>query len=559
VEQEIACRGSNGNVVLRVESFPFSRVPTQSKLFEQFQDDPLSLRRFYPTVVSSHTEIADRIPEVLANYSTDRKVLCDALIDINRRLDAGDTALDNIELLRDEASVAVVTGQQAGLFTGPLYTIYKALSVVRAAECLRGRGFKAVPIFWIATEDHDLDEVNRAFVLDRQSEIVELRTDANNQQNVPVGAVSLTSTISVTVAKLFDSLNSTEFSSELRKLLTRAFEEADTFGTAFGRLLARLMGQYGLVLVDPLDVRLKRLASPIYTEAIRKSPDIVKALLERNDELRAAGFEPQVAVGADYFPLFWHSDDGERTALRSTSKGSYKAKNSTLEFSLDELARLAESEPTRFSPNVVLRPVVQDYLFPTVCYFGGGAEISYFAQNSVVYGCLGRPVTPILHRQSFTVVESKHSRTMQAYELGFTDIFKGLDELLPRIVDEHLDRRTAATFAEVEEIINTQLNRLDRELSEIDPTLGDNLATRRRKIVYHIGALRKKFRSVEVRKDQTIHRRLVSMFSSLLPNGALQERSLNITYFLNQYGPRFVEWMYNAADLDDRSHRVIYL
>jgi uncharacterized protein YllA (UPF0747 family) len=207
----------------------------------------------------------------------------------------------------------------------------------------------------------------------------------------------------------------------------------------------------------------------------------------------------------------------------------------------------------------VLRPVVQDFLFPTVCYFGGGAEISYFAQNSEVYRCMDRPVTPILHRQSFTVVESRVRRTMKSYDIAFTDLFKGLDALLPKIVDEFLDRKTAGTFAEVEEIINTQLNRLDRELSSIDPTLAANLATRRRKIVYHIAALQKKYRAAELRKDETTHHRIESMFRSLLPNMHLQERTLNVSYFLDQHGKKFVDWMYRSVDLDDRSHRVLYL
>jgi uncharacterized protein YllA (UPF0747 family) len=208
---------------------------------------------------------------------------------------------------------------------------------------------------------------------------------------------------------------------------------------------------------------------------------------------------------------------------------------------------------------VLVRAAVQDYLLPTVCYFGGGAEVAYFAQNSEVYRILERPVTTILHRQSFSVIESKHRRTLDSYGLRFTDLFSGVNKLLPTIVDKHLDRGTARTFAEVEEVINTQLNRLDRELSAIDRTLAENLATRRRKIIYHIGALRNKLRKVELGRDETANRRVDALFMAVLPKGGLQERTLNVTYFMNQYGPHFVDWMYNAADLDDRSHRVVYL
>src|SRR5690242_21084928 len=177
MEQEIACPGSNGDVVLRAESVPFSQVPGQSKLFLAYQEDPLSLRKYYSSAVASHTQISERIPEVLANYSTDRDALCNALEETNRGIDAGEKVFEHIALLREQDTVAVVTGQQTGLLTGPLYTIYKALSAVRAAECLRGRGFNAVPVFWAATEDHDFAEVNEAFVLDGIGELKRLATN----------------------------------------------------------------------------------------------------------------------------------------------------------------------------------------------------------------------------------------------------------------------------------------------------------------------------------------------------------------------------------------------
>ena len=559
MEQEIACPGSNGNVILRAESIPFSHMPGQSKLFIKYQEDPLSLRQFYPSAGASHAEISERIPEVLANYTTDRGRLCDALDDINRAIGAGEKVFANISLLRDDDCVTVLTGQQAGLLAGPLYTIYKALSAVRAAECLRGRGFKAVPVFWVATEDHDFEEVNRAYVIDVKSELARLESHSAHAENEPVGAVKLDDSISQTLSAMFDELRPTEFTAGLRDVVTDAYLPDAGFGTAFGKLLAALTAEYGLIIVDPLSRELKRLSAPIYREAVLRARETVDALLRRNGELEDAGFDPQVAVGDDYFPLFWHSDDNQRLALRLTTNGIYKAKGVNREFTIDEIAATAENEPWRLSPSVVLRPVVQDFLFPTVCYFGGGAEIAYFAQNSEVYRCLDRPVTPILHRQSFTIVEAKHERTLKKYDLEFLDLFKGLEDLLPRIVDEFLDRDTARTFAEVEEAINTQLNRLDRELSDVDPTLAANLATRRRKVIYHIAALQKKFRNVEINKDETLRRRIDSLFVSLLPKEALQERTINIAYFLNQYGPRFVDWIYRSVDLDDRSHRVIYL
>lgn len=557
---EIACMSAKGGVVLHAESIPFSEIPGQSRLFTTYQRDPLSLKQYYPSAIESHTQVSFRIPEVLARHVADRSVLCDALEEMNRKFDAGEETFENIALLREPDTVAVVTGQQAGLFTGPLYTIYKALSAIKMTECLRDRGFKVVPVFWVATEDHDFEEVSKTFVLNRTGDLAELKNEPKRcYEHHPVGFVKLDETIEATVEELFTDIFPTEFTGELRSLIVESWKPRNYFGDAFAKLMMRLLGKYGLIVLCPLDKRLKQLASPVYVDAIRKSSEIVDALRKRSDELVAEGYHAQVLIGEDYFPLFWQARDHTRNALKKSEKGTFRTKDNSREFTLDELAEVATREPSRFSPSVVLRSVVQDYLLPTVCYFGGAAEIAYFAQSGEVYRILDRPLTPIFHRQSFTIVESKHAKTLEKYDLTIKDLFAGMEELLPGIVERHLNQDSAMLFADVEEKINTELNRLDQDLSQIDASLAENLAKRRRKIIYHISALRHKFHRVQVRKDETINRQIATMFAALLPNKHLQERSLNITYFLDRYGMYFTDWLYQAIDLDDKAHRIVYL
>ena len=558
--QEIACPAPSGDKNLRIETIPFGELPGQPKLFTEYQSDPLKLRKYYPSAVGSHTEVAARIDEVLRGHNADRTIVCNALEETNKRLGAPAETLANIELLRQGRTVAVVTGQQAGLFTGPVYTIYKALSAIREAECLRGRGYNAVPVFWVAGEDHDLDEVSRAIVLDREGKAAEIVVQRDAAiDSLPVGRVVPGDAINETIDELFNVLTPTEFTSEVRKVIEAAWRPASTFGDAFGAMLLSLLGRHGLIVLDPLDARLKSQAAPIYSEAIGRSDEIVDALIARSGDIEANGFAPQVLVEKNYFPLFWHDDEERRIALRRTSKGTIRTKDGSREFSTEELAKIAIREPERFSPSVVLRSVVQDHLLPTVCYFGGGAEVAYFAQSGEVYRLLGRPLTPIIHRQSFTVMEARHARTMQRYGLSVKDVTGGIESILPRIVDEYLNKGTPALIADVEERINTELNRLGQNLSEIDPTLAANLATRRRKIIYHIGAIREKFRRSEITRDETVRRQIENMFAAVMPRQQLQERSLNITYFLNRYGSNFIDWIYDSIDLDDKGHRIIYL
>lgn len=560
MKQEIICPCPTGNVILQAESLPFSEIPNQSKLFIDYQNNPLALKEYYPLAVESHTQISQRIPEVLANYKADRNLLCDVLEEMNRSCRTSEKTLENIKLLRDEDCVAVVTGQQAGLFTGPLYTIYKALSAVKMTECLIGRGYKAVPIFWIATEDHDFEEVSKASVINSHGDLVEVKNEPKRcYENLPVGYVKLDESIKPTIEELFDNLPHTEFTDELREFVEKTWASGVDFGDAFARLLTDFLGKYGLIVLCPLDVRLKKLATPIYVDAIKKSDEIVSALRQRSEELQKAGYHAQVLVTEDYFPLFWQAKNRTRHALKKSESGTFKTKDIEREFTLDDLAELAAEEPQRFSPSVVLRSVVQDYLLPTVCYFGGAAEIAYFAQSAEVYRILERPVTPIFHRQSFTIVEPKHAKTLKKYDLELRDLFAGIENLLPQIVEQYLNQEMAQIFAEVDANINTELNRLDYSLSRTEPTLAESLANRRRKIAYHISNLRTKFHNAQMRKDKVIQRQIETTFTSLVPNRHLQERTLNANSFINRHGLYLIDWIYQAIDLDDKGHRIIYL
>jgi bacillithiol biosynthesis cysteine-adding enzyme BshC len=540
---------------------PFSSIPSQSKIFIRYQENPESLRRYYPLTVSSHIEIPKRIPEILSNYKVNRKSLCTALEKINANCGASEKTLSNISLLKHDECVAVVTGQQAGLFTGPLYSIYKALTAIKLTECLRGKGIKAVPIFWIATEDHDFAEVASTFILDKQGTLKEIRNEPSGcYDGFPVGKIKLDNTIKDTIESLFSSLPQTDFSKDLRKIIEKSWIEGAYYGEAFARMMLQLFSEnYGLIVLCPLDEELKKLASPIYAEAIEKADEIVSALILRNNQLQQEGFHIQVPISENYFPIFWHSEDGKRHVLRKVAAEEYQTKDGEKRFRKEELIKLAKKNPIQLSPSVVLRPIVQDYLLPTVCYFGGAAEIAYFAQAAEIYRILNRPVTPILHRQSFTFVTAKQMKILEKYDLKFEDLFQGAEKTLKDVMEKRVSPQITKLFAEVEEEINTQLNRLDQVFVNTDITLAENLAKRRKKILYHIAALKEKFRNLQIQKHQTISRQINSLFDALLPFNHLQERTLNISFFLNLYGFNFIELVHQSIDLDNKNHQVIYL
>lgn len=557
---EAACYSSPDDAGLRIETLPFDRIGHGSRLFLDYLRDPVALSQFYPSAVRYHYELAGRASEVLAAYKTDRQKLCDALERMNTRWGAAPETLANIQRLRGNRCVAAVSGQQVGLFTGPLYTIYKALSAVKLAGCLSHRGTEAVPVFWMATEDHDWAEVRTAEFVGCDGRLANAALPSEvHTEGAPVGGLVLDESINDTVKRLLDVLPTSEFSPELETLVRDAYAPGRTYGEAFARMITRLTGRYGLVLLDPLDAQLKQLAAPLYAEAVRAAPSIAAALDARNHELEAAGYHPQVLVSADSFPLFLHSDGARRALTRTNNNGHYRVKGTDREHTLEELAEQAVREPEKFSPNVTLRAVVQDHLLPTIAYFGGGAEIAYFAQTAEVYRVLGRPVTPILHRASLTIVERRPGRTLERYDLRLSDFFEGLDPVIARVVEEHLGTETAHAFDRSEETITRALDELRTELLRFDPTLAEALETGKNKINYQLKGLRSRFHRAQMARDRAAYRQLERAATALYPEKTLQERRINITSLVARHGHYVIDWLHNAIDLGTVDHRIVYL
>ncbi|HEX5602547.1 MAG TPA: bacillithiol biosynthesis cysteine-adding enzyme BshC [Pyrinomonadaceae bacterium] len=557
---EAACYSTPEESGLRVESLPFDLIPHQSRLFLDYLKDPVALRNFYPSAVRFHHELQQRVPDVLSAYRVDRARVCDALAAMNQRWGAGEETLKNIELLRDEDCIAVVSGQQAGLFTGPLYTIYKALSAVKLAGCLQQRGTKAVPVFWIAAEDHDFAEVAKAELIGRDCQLKSVAvSESLHREGEPVGHVTLDESIDAVVDELFELLPASEFAADMKALVKSAWQPGRGYVESFATMMTALLGRYGLIFLDPLDPALKQLAAPLYSEAARRAPEIAAALEQRSAELERTGYHAQVLATANSFPLFLHDEEGRRHAVVRVENGKYKTKAGEQEYTAEELGTLAEEKPGRFSPNVTLRAVVQDYLLPTIAYYGGAAEIAYFAQTAEVYRVLERPATPILPRSSLTMIEHHTGRLLRRYDLTLADFFEGLEPVIKRVVEEHLAADSAKLFADAEQNMNHELDRLRQELQSIDPTLANALETGRKKINYQLDGLKQRFVRAQMTRDEAAHRQLQRAFDQLYPNKDLQERHINITSLLARHGTYVIEWIFNAINLGSNEHQIVYL
>ena len=443
----------------------------------------------------------------------------------------------------------MVTGQQVALFGGPLYAIYKALTAIKYAEQLTQAGVECVPVFWVATEDHDFEEVSRATFYTSGSGLVQIALEPAVELNRPVSNIPLGSAITPLVEEATKLLGESDFA----QLLRACYTPQETLGTAFAKLFTRIFSQYGLIVLDPSDPELHRMAAPIYQSAIAKEDRIIDLLLKRGGEIEAAGYQPQVKV-TDASTLLFYIRNEERLAVRR-SAGTFIAGGQ--KFTPDELAKEIAAHPERFSANVLLRPVVQDYLLPTVAYIGGPAEIAYFAQANVVYQELLGEVTPILPRFSATLVDAKSRRIMEHFGMTILDVFAGPETLRERFAEQLLPRELDTALEHTRALLEQNLAAIVSEIKKLDPTLVDAAERAVAKMEYQLDHLRKKAAHAQLRRREELGRKADHLVATIYPNKNLQEREIAAVSFLAQYGEPLLEQVRGAIQPTCLGHHVL--
>ncbi|HEX5081790.1 MAG TPA: bacillithiol biosynthesis cysteine-adding enzyme BshC [Blastocatellia bacterium] len=536
----------------------FDQIPRTSRLFNDFLYDFDRVSRFYQPGGLDVSALIARAPKVAAQ-SFSRDAVADALADQNAQAGAGDQTFANIERLRRKDSVVVITGQQAGLFTGPLYTVFKALTAIKLAEHLRAQGLNAVPMFWVASEDHDFEEVNHARLINRDGQLVTITyAGCAPKEGKPVGHVKLNEKIGANIDEMIAALPESEFMPRVVEDLRDSYKAGANFAAAFSAMMMKLFGKFGVILIDPLDDRLKAVAGDIYARAMSNAPEFASRIVDASAQLEASGYHAQVYASASAAPLFM-LDEGRRTAITRRDDGRFYLKGSDKSFGAAELLDTVRRCPSCFSPNVTLRPIVQDFLLPTLAYIGGPAEIAYFAQLRANYGLLDRVDPVALPRASFTLIEKRHAKTMSKYDIEFTDLFAGFEEVMKTVVERSLDQNTANAFDETEKVFNEKLDELQASLATVDSTLADALKGGREKILYQLQNLRTRFIHNRSKRDDTAKQQIERLFAALYPNKNLQEREINVFYFLARYGYELIDRIYDEVEVGSRDHKLINL
>jgi bacillithiol synthase len=508
-------------------SIPFRRLPHQPKLFVRLIDDYSSVNRFY-----AHPPNMDAVRQVASNleYPAERRREVAAILrEQNSAFGASAAAMSNLEKL-ERGAVAVVSGQQVGLFGGPAYAVYKALTAIRLAEELSEAGIPAVPIFWMATEDHDLDEVRHVTWFD-SGKLVRFELPADAASGRPVGEVRLGPVIEEFVNKAVGLLTGPA-SETISRILQQSYRADESYGSAFGKLFAQLFAEQGLILLDPLDTRLHRIAAPLYKKALQDRDELNEKLLHRGKELESAGYDVQVKVTARSTLLFTIRDGVRQPVVASNSH----FKSGEASWTREEALRLVDSSPETFSANALFRPVVQDYLLPTAAYLGGPAEIAYFAQSSVIYEhVLGRmPV--VLPRAGFTILDAKAEKLLQKYGLCIENLWAGPQELRRKMESVSVPPALAENFDRENAQMESTLAELGAQVEKLDPTLSGAVSTARKKISFQLEKLRRKTGRALDQKIGLLAEHERFLESLLYPNKALQSRELCFLPFLARWG-----------------------
>jgi bacillithiol synthase len=541
----------SGELPVKSECLPFSQIPHTTRLFTDFLSDHSKVQHFYPRSAYFREWFKDEALSL--KYDSARRQRVSAILERqNRSWDASAKTLENIARLRAGASAAV-TGQQVALFGGPLFSVFKALTAVKLADQATRDGVDCVPVFWLATEDHDIAEVSQVSIPGPDYVLQKLIAPTQGVPDAPVGMLRFGSEILAVVEAAAGLLGPSEVSDFLRG----AYRPGETFGSAFARLFARVFADWGVILLDATDPEFHEIAKPVYRAAIERAAELDVALLARGNALETAGYHQQVKVTPSSTLLFTVRDGARIPVHRRVDAGGSEFLVGKERISQAELLNQVAASPQDFSGNALLRPVIQDFLLPTLAYTGGSAEVAYFAQAAVVYDALLGRITPIIPRFSATVVEAKPKMLLERYGLRLPDLFNGPESLREQMASRTLPKELQTAFDRAETSLEKSLAEIREGLAKLDSTLVDSVTNAESKMQHQLAQLRSKAARAELRQTEVLTRKADLLSNLLYPSKALQERELAGVYFVARYGPEFIRDVYEAIRPECLDHQVI--
>ena len=456
--------------------------------------------------------------------------------------------------LADPATRVIITGQQAGLFGGPLFTLLKALTAMKlAAKVTREHGVAVVPVFWIDAEDHDWPEVSGCTVLDGESAARSIRlADLPGAGDLPIARLTLDDQITAAVDALGAALPDTEFRPDLIQAIRDCYKPGTGMATAFGRFIERVLGPHGLVVYDSADPAAKPLARDVFVKEVSHPGTTAAIAAKAGEALVAKGYHAQATLAAGTVCLF-HLN-AQREAIKVDGA---QASIGDKALSLHELVEDAKHHPEHFSPNVLVRPIVQDTVFPTICYVAGPNELAYLGQLKDVYAFFGVPMPLMYQRATVTLADSATLRFLTKYELPLTALRAQDEAALNHLLQSQLPPSVEQSIGALQTAIEERMGGVATAVPAIDPTLEGAVKNTLGKLQHEVQSLHNKVIQAAKRRDETLRRQFQRAQALTFPEGHPQEREVGFVWFLNRYGPALVDRLLDELPLEMGHHWVL--
>lgn len=535
-------------------------LPTINKFSSAYLSQKESILPFFTYNPFSVDTYSQR-NEHLKNRSFRRSELAAHLLDFNQRYDADAQTLHSIEKLNDSQSVVVISGQQAGLMTGPIYTISKIISTIKLAQEQELKlGIPVVPIFWIAGEDHDFQEINHVN-LPKGNEIQKHVFQMKEAGKKMVSELQYDKEkLHAWLLEIINSYGESPYTKELTHELEHAMEVSTTFVDMFANLITKLFKGTGLVLVNAADPSLRKLETPYLQQILMEHGQIRNGMLHSQKELEEQGFKPMLEIDSESMNIFFH-ENGERELLcwDEANQIAY-IKDSGRQFTSEQLNKLIEEQPENFSNNVVTRPLMQEFLFPTLAFIGGPGEISYWAELGRCFRSVGLEMPPVVPRISLTLLERHIDRTLIELDEDISDVVEnGLEE-----------KRKAWLYKQELESLEETLMKYHEQYAKVHDQfreVGNSALPHHRKTFEkNWNLIDKQFTYIHRLIERSAYEKHENMMNkyeraelAVFPKGMPQERVWNIYYFLNKYGLDFVQRLCELPLEHNGKHKIIKL
>lgn len=535
-------------------------LPAANRFATGYLDGKTEIQNFFHYNFQVDSDYSLRLAE-LSERKFYRQELAQHIEGFMSKFPSSTQVSKNIEKLKLENSVAVIGGQQAGLLTGPLYSVHKVISIIKLAEQKeRDLGVPVVPVFWIAGEDHDYQEVNHVYGL-REQKPEKWSYPEKQHEKKMISETYLDKDACLSwIEDIIESFGETSHTKSLREFTEKALGSSHTFVDFFATIIMELFKEQGLLIIDSGDKELRKLEKEFFIRQISNHKEITRNVLSQQQETGKVGFIPVMDIAVDAANLFYNDEvTKERVLLQfDDTTDTFNGKNGGKVFSVDELIEIANEFPERLSNNVVTRPLMQEWLFPTIAFIGGPGEIAYWAELKLVFEHFGLKIPPLVPRLNITLLDRSIETDIDELGLNLQEILEsGTSKYELKFIESLKDRELEELFVETKDQLLNKYKMIREKTEQLDKVLLPLLEKNEQILLKQIEFMENKIHESVCRKHDDVLKKFSRVENALRPNGSPQERIWNPYYYLNKYGLDFFSELLSFAFSFDGTHKVI--